>query len=399
MICAADLALRMIADLEDQNISTVYLRNYENLPEYVGNDVDLLVPTGSLQQASYCLISMAKKSGWLHLKSTLHGCVGLYFGHAQTGDILHIDLFDRLSGHLLEYADCQTIISRRKFNGIVHIPDAHDEVFVNLMSRLIHASHIREHHRKSALSMESSGGVGAIVQTFVLHLGPGGASLAYALSQDSWIGNERHRRQLKRLMLIHHGLGNPDGLVCGIFKLLKRCAIRLLKPPGFIVMIAAKEPSTLVTLISQISPWLSQLCGGKKIERLDQMQIQEGEPINEQFKALSVHNTAKGRQFHAYLKLVKGCPIITTHLLSDTSVNMQFKEWSNIARWTPYRSHATIVSNQRTLHDSCTQSPYPNDCLDHDYAWPNCIFIYDDDMSHSLHAIQKFIMNTLASNA
>ena len=37
-----ELVVYLISSLEASGLATVYLRNYENLPHQVGNDVDLL---------------------------------------------------------------------------------------------------------------------------------------------------------------------------------------------------------------------------------------------------------------------------------------------------------------------------------------------------------------------
>ena len=70
---SGNLVLHLIAALEAKGILSVYLRNYEGLPQEVGNDVDLLVPKGMRRRAVVCeTFNMENWSkGWMKAVSAV----------------------------------------------------------------------------------------------------------------------------------------------------------------------------------------------------------------------------------------------------------------------------------------------------------------------------------------
>ncbi|MDB4320425.1 hypothetical protein N9938_01735, partial [Akkermansiaceae bacterium] len=59
IIGPAELVLLLLDELTRLEISWVYLRGYEQLPEAISNDVDLLIPTGRVSEVADLLAESA----------------------------------------------------------------------------------------------------------------------------------------------------------------------------------------------------------------------------------------------------------------------------------------------------------------------------------------------------
>ena len=128
------MVLSLLEHLSASGIEWVYLRGYESLPADIGNDVDLLVPCGMRAQVAELFRAEAERLGWRELYRAYFGPLAQYFVDPETGQSVHFDLFDRLDWHFLEFADAAKILARRRFNGLVFVPDEGDEVTVNVLA-------------------------------------------------------------------------------------------------------------------------------------------------------------------------------------------------------------------------------------------------------------------------
>lgn len=257
------LVLEMISTLEREGIFSVYLRNYENLPEAVGNDVDLLVPTGSRSAAIRTLMRVAESEGWSYLGSGHFSPVALYFANLETTETLHLDLFDRIEWHFLEFADAAGILARRVWNGKVHIPAAGDEVYLNVATRLIYQGNIREKHRIAVAAFLEHHGDSACDDAFRSHLGPDGIRLAASLAAHDWQGAASTRKQLRSAALKKFGLLRPMGIAEGLTRYGCRIVRKFLKPPGHFLVLEGADGVGKSTILSEILPWCGEWCAGR----------------------------------------------------------------------------------------------------------------------------------------
>ncbi|MDA0767484.1 MAG: hypothetical protein O3A92_11760, partial [Verrucomicrobia bacterium] len=211
---AGGLILALVGELSARGVPWVYLRNYEGLPEEVGNDVDLLVSGGQRDPVAAIFREVAEGMGWQELSRTRFGPLAQYIWHPESGATLHIDLFDRVEWHQVEIADASAVLARRRWNGTVHVPDEGDEVYLNVLTRLIYNGTVREKHRQQA----SSGVVGAVLlrERFVSHLGNHGGRLFDQLLENDWSATAESRGLARRGAWREYGLKRPRSLAVGI---------------------------------------------------------------------------------------------------------------------------------------------------------------------------------------
>src|SRR5215472_6832042 len=74
-------------------IDFLVLRNYENLPEFTTNDIDMLVAAASLSAAERVLLEAAHSAGYrLHNRAEF-ATLALYFSNKDSSEQAHFDLF------------------------------------------------------------------------------------------------------------------------------------------------------------------------------------------------------------------------------------------------------------------------------------------------------------------
>jgi thymidylate kinase len=257
------LVIHLLAALEAAGLPAVYLRNYEALPDFVGNDVDLLVPAGKRSQALKVLIDAAREEGWEFLSKSCFSPIALYLASVETAETLHFDIFDRLEWHFIEFADAARIIGNKRRHRALWVPAQEDEIYLNLVTRLAYQGNIREKHRVAARSLLHDGGSRRLRETFVTHLGSGGAKLYDRLLERDWNPQSADRRVLLFSLVARHGFGHPSRLIVGIGRYLFRSVRKLIRPPGKLVVLEGADGVGKSTVLDAIRPWCGQWCAGR----------------------------------------------------------------------------------------------------------------------------------------
>ncbi|MES2474550.1 MAG: hypothetical protein V4640_02135 [Verrucomicrobiota bacterium] len=257
------LVLEAISALEATGIRSVYLRNYENLPGEVGNDVDLLVPSGRRAEAIDIMVGAARRHGWEFLNTAHFGPIALYLANLETGETLHIDVFDRLEWHFIEFADAGRIIAQRRRHVEVMVPAREDEIYLNLLTRLAYQGAIREKHRGAAREFVNAEGPDLLRGAFESHLGPQGKRLFDVLLAHDWNPQASDRRLLLTSMAVRHGLQHPLRLMHGAIRYGMRTYRKIIHPPGKLIVLEGPDGVGKSTILENLRPWCGQWCAGR----------------------------------------------------------------------------------------------------------------------------------------
>jgi thymidylate kinase len=262
-VTAGHLIITMIAELEKQGVPSAYLRNHENLPVEVGNDVDLLVPSGKRRTVAKILANVAPQHGWRYVGSAYFSPMAIYFANPETTETLHLDLFDRLEWHFLEFAHASQVLARRQFNGRVHIPAAEDEIYLNLVTRLIYQGKIREKHQNQAREFVEHEGEDMLIRTFGEHLGKAGESIARNLAAHQWQVSPGTRKALLHAAMLNHAARRPWRAMAGVTRYGLRIIRKIVKPPGHFIVLEGADGVGKSTVLDAILPWCSEWCAGR----------------------------------------------------------------------------------------------------------------------------------------
>ena len=235
---AGDFIVAWLRERERQGGRFVYLRNYERLPDDVGNDVDLLIERGRTEDWIEAAKKAAPRFGWRFLRAVPFGCASLFFFRPDADEILHVDLNERIEWHCVPFADEAAILSRRRWNGTVFVPAPEDELFLNVATRLVYQGTVREKHRAQWNERRPTCSTGGLEVAFV-RFGPSLASrLVAAADERNWASVEALRGCVRRHLLRQAVFRHFGRFVAGAFRYATRTARRLASPPGFVFSFA-----------------------------------------------------------------------------------------------------------------------------------------------------------------
>ncbi|MBN2064567.1 MAG: hypothetical protein JW745_07170, partial [Sedimentisphaerales bacterium] len=105
----------MFALLNERQMQYVVLRNYEDLPDVVDNDVDLLVASGNMKQVEAELAILARQSGFLLLRKVRRfRYVSFWYLLPGIAEVLHLDIWTAIDIKGIRWIDEKEIFARRK---------------------------------------------------------------------------------------------------------------------------------------------------------------------------------------------------------------------------------------------------------------------------------------------
>lgn len=248
---AGDFIVAALAEFERNGLCAVYLRNYEKLPNDVGNDVDLLVEPSSVHRWLALFPKVAKTLGWRFLRAVSFSSTSLFFLPPDPdGDVLHIDLNEALEWHCIALVDAARVLSRRHWNGIVFVPSPEDELFLNVATRLVYQGRVREKNREQWRRLRPSCSATDLVETFSSRMSLSIARrMIEAADQNDWEAVLSLRGRIRRSLLCSACFRHPIRLLCRFSKFAVRSVLRLMSPPGLgIVFLGADDPRWITAI-------------------------------------------------------------------------------------------------------------------------------------------------------
>lgn len=132
-------------EINNNNLNYCLLRNYHDLPEKIGNDIDILVDILDLKYTEEIFLKNAEILKFIFLKKIIrYGYVGLYFYSPDLNEIILIDLFYKLQKRWNSYADVKYILSKRtRYKQFFVINPTH-EIYTIALKEILTYNFVRE---------------------------------------------------------------------------------------------------------------------------------------------------------------------------------------------------------------------------------------------------------------
>ena len=137
---------------QQAGINWLVLRNYEGLPEFTTNDIDVLVGSGQLREAEQALLAAAKQTGFRVHNRVEFATLALYLSSRQSNAQAHFDLFTTLKWRGFEFVACDGFLQRKVSRDLFFIPHLADETATKLLASLIYTGKVKEKYKPSIVA-------------------------------------------------------------------------------------------------------------------------------------------------------------------------------------------------------------------------------------------------------
>jgi thymidylate kinase len=249
----------LLSRIESAGHCVVYLRNYENLPDDIGNDVDILVESCHTKPVVELIRTVSPQYGWHLWKSVPFSSRSVFILNPDRCESLHIDISETIEWHCLPYADTTGIFARRQWNGIVNIPSTIDELYLNLTTRLLYQGVVREKHReqwRTALPSIDR----AVFSRHVASQLASSVSEIYSrgLFAESWDDVENLAGKLRKGVMVYCLSKRLRETFGRVFAFAFRQFRRLACPPGLFIAFEGVDGVGKSAVMDRIMPALSE---------------------------------------------------------------------------------------------------------------------------------------------
>lgn len=145
---------------ENFNINKIdycILRNYEKIPEDIGNDIDFLISKKNCKNAKIIILNTFKKYDFILIKyKQRFGHIGLIFIHKDLKEILCIDLLTNSSKQWYQYADVEYILKNKLKYKNFYVPTKGSELYTVVLKDLLTYNLFREKNHDLLKSLNST---------------------------------------------------------------------------------------------------------------------------------------------------------------------------------------------------------------------------------------------------
>jgi len=272
----SDFIQSLFDELKRMEIEYCVERNYEKLPYYAGNDVDILVQKDQLHELHNILLEVGKLSGWtLITKAKSYGGSRYYFAqfgsmqntefdvqsdnppHLHAGAksqiaLLHIDITFKKNWKALEFASAKHVLAGRKPYNTFYIPSAGAEAAISLLTRLIHHGYVKEAYKERIRSLvgETPNVFGNIIRE---SFGQKSATdLLERIGKSDWDGIESKTSALRHRLLFRALFRHPVEQMFNWLNYVANRLQRFFNPVGSFVVLLGPDGSGKSSVANQL---------------------------------------------------------------------------------------------------------------------------------------------------
>jgi len=225
-------------------VQFLVLRNYEGLPHFSANDLDVLVEAAQLGAAEAALLAAARGAGFrLHNRSEFAATLALYISGLQSNAQAHFDLYTGFRWRGLDFLDCRALFDRKVNRGLFAIPHPAHEAAASLLENLVYHGKIKEQYRSSiaaGLRAEPAEALELLGRTW------GAAQAAFLVAMgavEQWIRIEARSGALRRALILRQAARRPCRTAASLLAEAARFARRAARPPGLTVVLCGADGS------------------------------------------------------------------------------------------------------------------------------------------------------------
>ena len=235
------LVTTVFARWKTAGIAFVVLRNYQQLPQATGHDVDVLVANGQITEAEHILIESARAAGFHLSNRAKFSPISLFFFNPETLDQSQFDLFHTLNWRGLTLLPARAVLNWRVDRGLFAIPHPVHEGINNLMGRQIYHGYVKEKYKEFIHDVFARYPQEAETKLRRMAGKKVAVKITTAILENNWPEVEAQTGALRRGLTLQRGLFRPVETVSQIFSDARRLIGRAFTPPGVTLVLLGPD--------------------------------------------------------------------------------------------------------------------------------------------------------------
>lgn len=236
----------------EAGINFLVLRNYEELPHYTTNDIDVLVQKDQRKSAEKLLISAATATGFrLHNRAEF-ATLALYFSHPQSGAETHFDLFTALKWRGFDFLPAEDVLVRKIPRDSFFVPHPAHEAAANLLAFFIFNGRVKEKYRAgitAGFRSEPEIARALLAKTYGDELA--GEFIQLAINEN-WSGIESKLKAARKTLIFRQSVLQPWQTFMSLDADFDRLVVRVLRPPGLVIVLCGPDGCGKSTVAPQV---------------------------------------------------------------------------------------------------------------------------------------------------
>jgi thymidylate kinase len=279
-------------------IEFLVLRNYEELPHFTTNDIDVLVAPDRLRDAEKTLNAAALASGFrLHNRAEF-ATLALYFSSMDTTAQAHFDLFTALKWRSFDFLCCDDFLRSKVMRGLFAIPHPAHEAATNLLATMIYTGRVKEKYKPSIAAgfrAEAPTATDLLARTY----DPAHAKfLVAAGAEGRWDEMEAATGALRQALILRQMTSRPLRTAASAIANAGRLTARMFRPPGLSVVLCGADGSGKSTAAAAIIGNLGGTFSPAKGRQFHwKLPVFSGRRIAERAPTQNPHGTAARNRF------------------------------------------------------------------------------------------------------
>ena len=237
---------------EKENINFVVLRNYKELPDCIGNDIDILVCNETLPFAEKILRSVSKKLGFRLQNRAEFSPVCLFVIHSSTGYQVHFDLFTSLQWRSFEILAAEEVLRNHSMFQGMPIPHPVHEAMINLLTKLLFHGNIKDKYKTfiaQTFKEDKEKAMDILTSLFDENISK---RLVNSVLEGDWDSIEERKNILRKTLVLNQLGTRPIFILKKVLFDIKRLVKRWYNYPGVFIVCMGPDGSGKTSVADRI---------------------------------------------------------------------------------------------------------------------------------------------------
>ncbi len=228
---------------QQKGIDFLILRNYEELPRFTSNDIDVLVRPAQRDLAEQMMVEAARAAGFRRHNRAEFATLANYFYHPGSGTQAHFDLFTNLKWRSFDFLPGEEFLEQRGSRGLFSIPHPAHEAATNLLATMIYNGRIKESYKATITQGFRDHGTEAKRILAIIYGNRLADLMVEAGASEQWNTLQRATGKLRRALILRQLLHRPFSVLCSAIAEGRRLTRRWWRPPGLAVVLCGPDGS------------------------------------------------------------------------------------------------------------------------------------------------------------